>query len=117
MLNEAFAVAKACGVKLEKIQGHDIATIYRCKGAIKRFIAIKLLPLSMKNHKNIISGMYYDLKAGKKCDIDFINGVIADHAKRHRVQTPLNNKVLEIAHKIENKELEISTKNISLLAR
>lgn len=116
MLNEAFAVAKSCDVKIEKIQGHDIVKIYRCKGGIKRLIALKLLPLAMKNHKDIVSGMYYDLKAGKKCDIDFINGVIYDNAKKSGIPAHFNKKVLEIAHKIENKELEISTDNISLLS-
>lgn len=115
MLNEAFVVAKSCGVKIEKIQGHDIVKIYRCKGGVKKFVALKLLPLAMKSHKDIVSGMYYDLKAGKKCDIDFINGVIADYAKKSGVPAPLNKKVLETAHRIENKELEISTDNISFL--
>ena len=115
MLNEAFAVAKSCGVKIEKIQGHDIVKIYRCKGGLKRLIALKLLPLAMKNHRDIVSGMYYDLKSGKKCDIDFINGVIADKAKNSGISAPLNRKVLETAHKIENKELEISTDNILFL--
>ena len=116
MLNEAFAVAKLNGVKIEKIQGHDIVKIYRCKGGLKRLIALKLLPLAMKNHRDIVSGMYYDLKAGKKCDIDFINGVVADYAKKCGHPAPLNEKVLEIAHKIENGELEISIDNISLLS-
>lgn len=116
MLNEAFAVAKACGVKIEKIQGHNIVKIYRCRGGLKRMIALKLLPLAMKSHKNIVSGMYYDLKAGKKCDIDFINGVIAEYAEECKIAVPLNCKVLEIAHKIENKVLEISPQNISYLS-
>lgn len=115
MLNEAFEVANACGVKIEKIQGHDIVKIYRCNGGLKRLIALKLLPLAMKNHKHIISGMYYDLKAGKKCDISFINGVIVSMAKEQNIFAPLNEKVLEIAHKIENKELDISADNVSLL--
>ena len=115
MLNEAFAVAELSGVKLEKIQGHDIIKIYRCRGGVKRLIALKLLPLAMKNHKDIVSGMYYDLIAGKKCDIDYINGVIAGYAKKCGQPVPLNDKVLEIAHKIENCELEISTDNISFL--
>lgn len=115
MLNETFTVAKACGVKIEKIQGHDIVKIYRCKGGLKRLIALKLLPLAMKSHKDIVSGMYYDLKAGKKCDIDFINGVIVDHAHKFGISVPLNKKVLEVAHKIENKQLEVSVDNLKLL--
>lgn len=115
MLNEAFAVAKSCGVKIEKIQGHDIVKIYRCKCGIKKLIALRLLPFAMKSHKDIVSGMCYDLKAGKKCDIDFINGVITSLAQRYNTPVPLNEKVLEIAHKIECKQLEISTDNLSLL--
>lgn len=115
MLNEAFAVAAASGVKLQKIQGHDIVKIYCCNGGLKRFIALKLLPLAMKSHKNIISGMYYDLSAGRKCDIDFINGVIVENANKFGVKAPLNKKVLEIAHRIERGELRITADNISIL--
>lgn len=116
MLNEAFSVAKSCGVKIQKIQGHDIVIIYRCKGGVKKLIALKLLPFAMKSHKNIVSGMYYDLKAGKKCDIEFINGVIYENAKKCGVPAPFNEKVLEIVKKIESKELEISTDNLLLLS-
>ncbi len=114
LLNEAFAVAKACGVEIAKIQGHDIVKIYGCKGGIKKFIALRLLPLAMKDHKNIISGMYYDLKAGKKCDICYINGVIVHAAKNFGVSVPLNIKALSAAKQIEDGGLEISPQNISL---
>ena len=115
MLNEAFAVAAACGVKIEKIQGHDIVRIYKCNGGLKKVIALKLLPLAMKHHKNLVSGMYFDLNAGRKSDIDFINGVIVHSAKNFGMSAPLNSKVLEIAHKIEQGELTVSPDNISLI--
>lgn len=115
MLNEAFDVAKNCGVKISKIQGHDIVKIYGCKGGLKKLIALKLLPLAMKSHKNIVSGMYYDLKAGRKCDIDYINGVIAYSAKNFGVSVPYNLKILSIAEKIESGELQVSPENVSLI--
>ncbi len=115
LLNEAFAVAKSCGVRISQIQGHDIVKIYGCRGGIKKQIALKLLPLAMKNHKNIISGMYYDLKAGKKCDIDFINGVVAHFAKQYGVPVPCNLQALSVVQKIENGGLDISKNNLLLL--
>ncbi len=112
MLNEAFAVAKSCGVTVAKIQGHNIVKIYGCKGGIKRLFALKLLPLAMKDHKDIISGMYYDLKNDKKCDISFINGVIVRAAKKSGVPVPFNLKVLSLVDRIESGELQISPQNV-----
>ena len=115
ILNEAFSVAAAYGVKIEKIQAHDIVKIYGCNGGLKRLIALTFLPLAMKNHRDIISGMYYDLVAGKKSDIDYINGVVVRLAKKFGVAAPLNERLLSIAHKIENGEMSVSTGNISLI--
>lgn len=115
MLNEAYTVASACGVQLEKVQGHNIVGIYKCSGGLKKLIALKLLPQAMKHHKNLVSGMYFDLNAGRKSDIDFINGVIVHSAKNFGVSAPLNSKVLEIAHRIESGELTVSPSNLEFL--
>ncbi len=115
LLNESFAVADACGVKIEKIQGHDIVKIFGYRGALKKKIALSLLPRAMKGHKNIVSGMYFDLVSGKRCDIDFINGVIVHAAKNFGVPVPVNHKVIELAHSIERSELTPSKDNIALL--
>ncbi len=114
LLNEAFAVAEKCGVKLEKIQGHDIVRIYSYKGKFKKAIALRLLPSAMKNHKNLVSGMYFDLKTGKKSDIDHINGVILHSARNFGVSVPLNVKVLEIARSIEKGERAVGIENLTL---
>lgn len=114
LLNEAFDVADSCGVTVARIQGHDIVKIYRCKGGIKKFIALKLLPRAMEHHKNLVSGMYFDLKEHKKCDIDFINGVIVHAAKNFGVATPLNKKVLSVAAEIERGERDVSPQNLEL---
>ena len=115
LLNEAFDTAEACGVTLEDIQGHDLVTLYRYKNGLKKKIALRLLPFAMKKHKDIVSGMYFDLKAGRQCDIDSVNGVVAHAARNFDVDVPLNHKVLEIAHKIERGELEISPANAELI--
>lgn len=116
LLNEAFDVADACGVTLEKIQGHDIVKIYSCgKKGLKRKIAIAMVPLAMKHHADILSGMYYDLAQGRKCDIDRVNGLVVKVGRKFGVDTPLNNGVLEIVHAIENGKCGIGRENLLML--
>lgn len=115
LLNEAFAVARGCGVKLAKIQGHDIEKIYTCRGGLKKRIALALLPLAMKNHEDIRSGMYYDLKAGENCDIDRINGLVVQAGKKFGVETPVNVAVLKIVHEIGTGKRSISPDNLDLM--
>lgn len=115
LLNEAFAVAESCGVKISSIQGHNIVRIYGYSNRVKRFIALALLPLAMKSHKNLVSGMYFDLKQNKKSDIDYINGIVVHAAKNFGVPTPINRAVLDLAHSIERGEREVSEDNIKFL--
>ncbi len=117
LLNEAFSVAEACGVRIEKIQGHDIVGIYRCKGGLKRAVATALLPFAMKGHRDLVSGMYYDLKDGGKCDMEFVNGVVSRMGKKFGVETPLNDGILALAHAIERNERALSSDNIEMFVK
>lgn len=115
LLNEAFDVAEQCGVEIAPIQGHDIVKIFRCNGGLKAWAAKLILPFAMRSHKSLVSGMYADLAAGKKCDIDFINGIIRRLGKKFDVNTPVTDAVIEAIHQIERGERKISrdnTKNI-----
>lgn len=114
LLNEAFRVAESCGVTLAEIQGHDIVKIYSYRGGLKRMIALKLLPLAMKDHADIRSGMYYDLSAGAKCDIDRINGLIVRVGKKFGVETPANICALQIVQEIYDGARTISQDNLDL---
>ncbi|MDE5722107.1 MAG: 2-dehydropantoate 2-reductase [Clostridia bacterium] len=115
LLNEAFTAAKSNGVKLEKIQGHDIVKLFGCKGAIKRVFALKILPLAVKSHKNIVSGMYFDLKSGKTCEIEYLNGAVVKAAKEGGIAVPLNEKVISLAHEIEGGARKIRKENLNAL--
>ena len=115
LLNEAFEVAETCGVGIGEIQGRNIVEIYRCKSAFKKLSAFTLLPLAMRGHGNLTSGMYYDLKSGKKCDVDFVNGVIQRLGRKFGVKTPVNDAVIEMAHEIERGERGITPVNAKIL--
>ena len=48
----------------------------------------------------------------KKTEVDAINGAICLYGSRFGVPTPLNAKVTELIHRIENGELQPSFKNL-----
>lgn len=112
LFHENAQVCLSAGIKPDKIQGHDVVKLLNYKGKIKKFISYLLLPLAMKSHKNLTSGMYYDLKAKKPCDMPFINGEIVKVAKEFGTPCPINERALEICAKIESGEIEISPDNL-----
>ena len=111
IIRECMAVAQASGVKIAPIQGHDMEKMLGGKTPLKRFIAYMVLPFAMKKHKKLVSGMLKDVQKGRKCEIDFINGVVCKEGARVGVETPLCNQVVEIVHGIENGLYEIDYKN------
>ncbi len=111
IIRECIAVANAQGVHLAKTSGHDMEKLLGGKTPFKRFIAYLLLPFAMRKHKKLTSGMFFDVLAGKKCEIDFVNGVVVKEGEKVGVDTPLCALVVEIVHGIENGLYEIDYKN------
>lgn len=115
ILNEGFSVAEQCGVEIEPIQGHDIVSIFKCSGKFKTFFALRMLPFMMINHRDLVSGMYVDLQAGRKTEVEFINGIIRKLGHKFGVQTPVTDAVMECVNEIERGERQISPDNIKII--
>ena len=116
LLRETFAVANASGVHLEPMQGHDMQKMLGGKGFFKTAIGLFLLPIAMRKHKNLVSGMLKDVEKGRKCEIDYIDGVVSAIGDEYGVATPLADKVVELTHGIENGLYEISYENVDFFA-
>jgi 2-dehydropantoate 2-reductase len=58
--------------------------------------------------------MLQDLEKGRPCEIQSINGIVAEFGKKYDVPTPYNDKVIEIIHAIENGIYKPGFDNISL---
>lgn len=114
MLNEAMRVAKADGVKVAKIQGHDIVKLLGYSNALKKAFSYALIPLAMKNHSSLVSGMYYDLMNGKTCDIDHVSGAVCAHGKANGTPTPYMSRAVEAIHEIERGERKIGEQNLEI---
>ena len=116
ILRECIDVAKASGVQLAKMQGHDLEKMLGGKTGVKRFIAYMVLPFAMKKHKKLVSGMLKDVQNGRKCEIDFVCGAVVKAGKVVGVETPFNAEVVQLVHAIENGLCEITYKNADFFA-
>ena len=113
IMKECLDVAKAAGIRIEPVQGHKIDKLFDYKGKLKKALSFALIPVAMKKHARLISSMLQDLRAGKKCEIDFINGVVCEFGKKYGVPTPCNDKTVQLVHEIEEGKRPISFENIS----
>jgi 2-dehydropantoate 2-reductase len=112
ILQETLAVANASGVKLEPMQGKDMQKLLGGSKFFARLKGVIILPLAMKKHKDLVSGMLKDVQNGRKCEIDYINGVVVQVGKEYGIKTPRCEKIVEITHGIENGLYEISYENV-----
>ena len=111
-MKECIDVGHAAGVTFAPVQGKNIVGLFYYKGALKRAFGTTLLPVAMKKHRLIEPSMLQDLKKGKPCEIDAINGVVCDFGKKYGVPTPINDRIVEIVKKIQDGTLKPEKKNI-----
>lgn len=114
-MKECIDVGHAAGAVFAPVQGKDITRLFYYTNPVKKAFGVALLPIAMKKHRDIVPSMLQDLRNGKKCEIDAINGVVCDFGKKYGVKTPINDKIREIIHQIENGERKAGPENIALL--
>ncbi len=114
IIKECIDVAKAANIKIEKIQGKDVVKLLDYKGALKKKISFLIIPIAIKKHALLKASMLQDIEKGIPCEIDYINGIVCIFGKKFNVPTPANDKVCEIIHKIEAKELTPCFDNVKL---
>ncbi len=113
-MKECIDVGHAAGVEFAPVQGKNIVGLFYYKNAIKRAFGCMLLPIAMKKHRDIEPSMLQDIKKGKPCEVDAINGVVCDFGKKYGVATPINDRIVEIIKKIQAGELKADKSNFSL---
>ena len=113
-MKECIDVGHAAGVTFAPVQGKDITKLFYYKGAVKRAIGILLLPIAMKKHRAIEPSMLQDIRNGKPCEVDAINGVVCAYGRKLGVPTPINDKIVEIIKKEQDRELPLKAGNIRL---
>jgi len=113
-MKEVIDVGRASGCTFAPVQGKNITALFYYTNPLKRAFASFLMPIAMKKHRNIEPSMLQDLKKGKKCEIDAINGVVCEWGRKSGVKTPVNDRIVEIIRSIENGERKPGLQNIAL---
>jgi 2-dehydropantoate 2-reductase len=58
--------------------------------------------------------MLNDIAKGRTCEIDAINGVVCSYGDNVHVETPINDKIVEIVKSIESGSIVSTWDNLSL---
>ena len=112
LIKESIDVCAAGNIHIEPVQGKDIVKLLDYKGRIKKAISFFIIPIAIRKHAKLKASMLQDLEKGKKTEVDAINGVVSTFGRKVNTPTPMNDKVVEIIHRIENGELRPSFENL-----
>ena len=113
-MKEVIDVGHAAGVEFAPVQGKNITALFYYTNPLKKAVAKLILPVAMKKHAAIEPSMLQDLKKGKPCEVDAINGVVCDWGKKTGVPTPVNDRIVEILREIQEGKRKTGKENLSL---
>ncbi|UCC95073.1 MAG: hypothetical protein JSW40_09765, partial [Candidatus Omnitrophota bacterium] len=100
---EAYGIVKKSNIELaslptypkEKLQGLVSVDTQQAAGMFSKIMtSLSKTPL----YGSILQSM----KRGKKSEIDYINGEIVHLAEENKLDAPLNKKIVELVHRVEN---------------
>ena len=112
IIKECIDVCAAAGIRIEPVQGKDIVKLLDFHGPLKKALSFFIIPIAIKKHARLKASMLQDLEHGKLTEVDAINGVVSAFGRKAGIPTPMNDKVVEIIHRIERGELRASLDNI-----
>ena len=117
LIKECIDVCRVGGIRIEPVQGKDIVKLLDYSNPLKRAISLFIIPIAIRKHAKLKASMLQDLEKGKKTEVDAINGVVCLYGKKVNFPTPINAKVVEIIHRIEQSELTPSFSNLDLFPK
>ena len=114
LIKECIDVCRVGGIRIEPVQGKDIVTLLDYANPVKKAISSFIIPIAIRKHAKLKASMLQDLEKGKLTEVDAINGAVSAYGRKVGCPTPMNDKVVEIIHRIERGELKPSVANLSL---
>lgn len=117
VIKEAIDIAKAADIRIEPVQGHDIAKLFDYNNPIKRMLSFALIPATINKHRSILAGLLQDLARGRRTEIDCLNGLVAEWGARYGIATPVNATITRLVHEMERGERKPGLDNIADFAQ
>lgn len=114
LIKECIDVCQTGGIRIEPVQGKDIVKLLDYSNPFKKALSFFIIPIAIRKHAKLKASMLQDLEKGKLTEIDAINGAVSAYGRKVGFPTPMNDKVVEIVHKIEEGALKPSFENLKL---
>ena len=92
----------------------DIVKLLNYTNALKRAFSLFIIPIAIRKHAKLKASMLQDIEKGKLTEVDAINGAVSAFGRTVGCPTPMNDRVVEIIHRIEQGELRPSFDNLRL---
>lgn len=112
LIKECIDVCKAGGIRIEPVQGKDIVKLLDYNNSLKRAFSFFIIPIAIRKHAKLKASMLQDLEKGKLTEVDAINGAVSEYGRRVGCPTPMNDRVVEIIHGIEQGRLKPEFANL-----
>ena len=112
LIKECIDVCKAGGIRIEPVQGKDIVKLLDYNNALKRAFSSFIIPIAIRKHASLKASMLQDLEKGKLTEVDAINGAVSAFGRKVGCPTPMNDRVVDIIHRIERGELSPGFDNL-----
>ena len=112
LIKECIDVCQVAGIRIEPLEGKDIVKLVNYTNALKRAFSFFIIPIAIRKHAKLKASMLQDLEKGKLTEVDAINGAVSEYGRKVGFPTPVNDKVVEIIHRIERGELKPSFDNL-----
>lgn len=112
LIKECIDVCQAGGIRIEPVQGKDIVALLNYKNSIKKAFSYFIIPIAIGKHAKLKASMLQDIEKGKLTEVDAINGAVSDYGRKVSCPTPMNDRVVDIIHRIERGELHPSFDNL-----
>lgn len=109
--DEVIKVAHAYGVKLLTVAGQDFEEFeLKDKDDYKR--TAELMRKFYKSYGDTIASMLFDLRLGRKTEIDVINGAVANKGREVGIPTPFNDLIVKLVKEAETNKTVPTIANI-----
>ena len=112
IIKECIDVCQKGGIRIEPVQGKDIVKLLNYTNPLKKAFSFFIIPIAIRKHAKLKASMLQDLEKGKLTEVDAINGAVSEYGQKVGFPTPVNDKVVEIIHKIEKGELKPGFENL-----
>ena len=106
LMRELLRVTDAMNIDLPKVAavpGHWIPRMMNLPNWLFLRVAQKMLAID----PSAKASMYWDLYAGRKTEIEYLNGALVRQAEKLGIDCPVNTKLVELVHHVEKKQASI----------